>query len=560
VYDDAFVDAAPRPAFLEQERAGVNTVAAAMRWRSAETVDGDGREGQPSFTWIHLYEPHYPYAPPEPFRSQFAADAYAGEVAAVDAALGPILQPILDQGSATDTLVVVTSDHGEALGDHGESTHGIFAYEATLQVPLIVYYPPLFSPGVVDAPVSHVDIAPTILEALGLRAVPGLRGRSLIHLVRTSTRADGFTYFEALSGSLNRGWAPLSGLVVDGMKYIDLPVPELYDLRADPGEARNLAADRPQLAARLQARLRSIARLDVSRVDETAEVRDRLRSLGYVTSTGRGTSKQYTVADDPKRLIHVESALQEIVRLYVDGQTHDALTRARALTAERPGMRVALLQLAHLERETGNLTQAIAALRQAVRIDPGDPEAASLLGASLTEANRPRDAVAVLRPYAAAADADIQVLVALALAEARSGAFPEARRVLDKALLQDRSNAMILVTAGTVELMAGRRAQARAAFESALALSPSLARAHSSLGALAAEEGHLEASLRHWRRAVAIDPGEYEKLLAVALSLARAGRGAEARPHLQLFADAAPAARYAADIAKARQWLDSEQR
>jgi tetratricopeptide (TPR) repeat protein len=295
-------------------------------------------------------------------------------------------------------------------------------------------------------------------------------------------------------------------------------------------------------------------------VDETSEVKQRLRSLGYITSSGRRTSKKYTEADDPKRMIHVENALQEIVRLYLDGQVSDALSRARALSAQYRDNRVALLQLAHLERETGNLAQAIAALKQAVSLDPGDAESASLLGATLTAANKPRDAVDLLRPYATAVDADVQVLVALALAEARTGAFSEALRVLEKALVQDRSNAMILVTAGTVELMAGRRTQARAAFESALAISPENARAHSSLGALAAEQGQLEESLQHWRRAVAIDPGESEKLLAVGFSLARASRTDEARPYLQLFVDAAPPTRYAADIARARSWLDGERR
>jgi arylsulfatase A-like enzyme/Flp pilus assembly protein TadD len=560
VYDDAFVDVAPRPAFLEQERAGEKTVAAAMRWLGADAVNRNGKERQPSFAWIHLYEPHYPYAPPEPYRSRFASDLYAGEVAAVDAALGPLLQPILDQGAQTNALIVVTSDHGEALGDHGESTHGIFAYESTLKVPLLIYYPPLFGARVVDAAVGHVDILPTILEALGMQAPSGLRGRSLLKLTSASEERDDVTYFEALSGSLNRGWAPLAGIVMDGLKYIDLPVPELYDLRADPREAHNVVGERTQQVARFQQLLRSVGSLDARRVDETSEVKQRLRSLGYVTSSGRKAPKTYTEADDPKRMIHVEHDLQEIIRLYLDGNPKAALSRARVLSGQQPDNRIVLLQLAQLERDTGNLGQAIAALKHAVSLDPGDAESASLLGATLTAANKPREAVDLLRPYAAATDADVQVLVALALAEARTGAYPDALRVLEKALVQDRSNAMILVTAGTVELMAGRRAQARAAFESALAISPDNARAHSSLGALAAEEGQLEESLQHWRRAVAIDPDEFERLLAIGVSLARAGRTDEARPHLRLFVDTAPSQRYAADIARARNWLDPERR
>ena len=558
VYDDAFVDAAPRPALLEQERAGKETIAAASRWVASPSVEAAGTT-PPWFAWIHLYEPHYPYAPPEPLASRFRSDRYAGEVAAADAALAPLLQPILDRGVAADTLVVVTSDHGESLGDHGEATHGIFAYEAALRVPLLVYYPPRLPPAVIHAPVSHVDILPTILDLLGLPASDGVRGRSLIDdaLARDGER---LTYFEALSGSLNRGWAPLTGIVAEGFKYIDLPVPELYDLRSDPTESRNLADKERARVEAYRRELRLLATPEVTRVDETAEVKDRLRALGYIASGSSMPKPAYTVADDPKNLIAVESSLQEVVRLYLAGDVPAALARVRDVLASHPDMRVALLQRAHLEREAGNLPAGIEALQRAVKMSPGDSEAVSLLGAYLTGAGRPREAAKVLQPYAGAADADPQVLVALALAEARSSRFDEALRVLDRARAQDPSNAMLLVTVGTVELMAGRTPQARTAFESALARNPNIARAHSSIAALDAEAGRIDESLARWRRAVALDPAEYGTVLAIGISLARAGRAADARPYLQLFADSAPAPRYAEDISRARAWLSGNRR
>ena len=556
VYDDAFVDAAARPAFLEQERAGITTVAAARRWLQARREDG-----KPWFGWVHLYEPHYPYEPPEPFATRFSRDPYAGEVAATDAALGPLLQPFLDAGAATDTMVVLTSDHGESLGDHGEATHGIFAYEATLRVPLVLYYPPLLASRVIDTAASHVDIVPIILATLGLPPPTGLRGRTLADLARPPAAAA-VTYFEALSGSLNRGWAPLAGVVSNGIKFIDLPIPELYDLRVDPGERRNLADTRPQELADRRELLRSFENIEVRRVDETSDVKERLRALGYVASSPRSSRRAYTEADDPKRLIGVETDLQDIVGLSLAGRTREALARARGLVARYPDMRVALLQLAHLERESGNLPVAIETLRQALNVSPGDAESASLLGAYLTAANRPREAVEILQPYARASDADTQVLTALALAEARAGGFAEARRVLDRARAQDPSNAMLWVTTGTVALMAGQLGEARAAFEAALAINPNLARAHSSLGALAAEEGHHEQALQHWRQALALDVDEAQKLLGVALSFIRGPRKAEARPYLQLFVDEAPnlPSRYAADVHKAHEWLRRERR
>ena len=150
--------------------------------------------------------------------------------------------------------------------------------------------------------------------------------------------------------------------------------------------------------------------------------------------------------------------------------------------------------------------------------------------------------------------------MALALAQARAGAFAEARQALDRARAQDRSNAMLLVTTGTVELMGGQLGQARSAFESALAINPNLAAGHSALGALAAEEGRHDQALEHWRRALALDDDEAPKLLGVGVSFARRKRDAEARRYLQLFVAAASPTRYAPDIAKAREWLSRERR
>src|SRR5439155_2579659 len=161
---------------------------------------------------------------PEPFATRYRQAPYLGEVSAADAALAPLLSPILDQGAGARTLVVVTGDHGESLGEHGERTHGLFAYDATLRVPLIVYQPRLASPRVVDDPVRHVDILPTVLDAVGMALPSGLDGTSLLAVLATGRSAAAPSYFEALSASLNRGCAPLVGVASGSLKYIDLPI------------------------------------------------------------------------------------------------------------------------------------------------------------------------------------------------------------------------------------------------------------------------------------------------------------------------------------------------
>jgi tetratricopeptide (TPR) repeat protein len=567
-YDDSFVDATPGPAFLIQERSGLATAALARRWL-------DENREQPFFCWVHVYEPHFPYAPPEPYASRFRDEPYHGDVAAADAALAPLVQPILDAGRNGRTLVVLTSDHGESLGEHSEGTHGIFAYEAALKVPLVLYAPGRLDPAVVSKPARHVDLLPTMLDALGIAAPEGIAGRSLIPFVRSglsrtgtgsglsrtlpedgATRDDG-TYFEALSGSLNRGWAPLHGVIRDRVKYIDLPIPELYDLRADPREERNLADSDPRRRDELRQLLASFRSADrgVARREEAADARERLRSLGYVTTAGTSSRDRYTEADDPKRLIGLDTMLQDVVGLYLSGDLPGALVRCRELVRRRPQMAVSLVSLGYLERESGNLPAAISALRKAVALNPEDPEALALLGASLVAAGQAAEAASLLEPHSLRDDADVQVLVSRALALGRLGRTADALATLAAAREREPSNAMLLVESGTVRLMTEDRTGARADFESALRINPNVARAHSSLGVLATEEGRAAEALEHWKAAVALDPREHEKLLALGVYHWRSGRPQEARPYLEFFLASAPPARYAREIEQVRAWL-----
>jgi tetratricopeptide (TPR) repeat protein len=549
VYEDAFAESAARPALVEAERAGPETVALARRFLESGTG--------PYFCWVHLFEPHFPYAPPEPIASRFRGRPYDGEVAAADAALGPLLGPLLDAGRDGRALVVVTSDHGESLGEHGEATHGIFAYEATLRVPLILYQPRLFAPRVVAGTARHVDVLPTVLDALALPLPEGLPGRSLLPAAAGLGEGGPETvYFEALSGQLHRGWAPLKGVLRDGTKYVELPIPELYDLRRDPGEADDLAAREPGRVERMRALLAPFQSAD-ARPQARAEAREtleRLRSLGYLTGAVPARER-YTELDDPKRLIAVDALLHEVVGLSLAGERAAALERCRELVRRHPRMALGLLQLALLERESGELAAAAATLRRALTLNPQDTTAAALLGATLTQLGRAADAVALLEPFARRAAPDLEVLTTHALALASLGRPQQGLASLARGRELDASNAMLLVGAGTIHVMAGDAARAREAFAAALALNPGVARAHSSLGVLAAEGGRVEQAIEHWRAAVRLDPREHEKLLTFGLELARRGRIAQARPLLEFFAASAPRVAYARELERVRSLL-----
>lgn len=399
-YDDRLSSAA-RPAFLEQERPGMETVAHARAWLDREP-------GTPTFCWVHLYEPHYPYTPPEPFASTFRDNPYAGDVAAADAAVGRLIEPLLNAGASGRTLVVFTADHGESLGEHGEATHGIFAYEATLRVPLIFYAPGTLTPAV-KSDARHVDILPTVLHLLSIPIPASLDGRDLFGPESSGTDAAR-SYFEAFSGALNRGWAPIRGIVDRGLKYIDLPIPELYDLHADPREARNLAGDRRDEVRALKAAVDAFPRdLPRTPVAEDPGTSAKLRSLGYV-SGHEAIRQHYTDADDPKTLIGIDGELQEIVSAYLAGRGPEALQKAKALTARQPRMAIGWLELAHLARESGDLKGAIVALQRAHALNTSNTETASLLGGYLTQDGRATDAVSLLSPYATSPEPDVDVL------------------------------------------------------------------------------------------------------------------------------------------------------
>ncbi len=238
-----------RAAFVE--RTAERTTGAVLRWL------GTAAPSAPWFLWVHYFDPHAPYEPPPEQAARFAGRPYDGEVAFVDAQLGRLLQAVENGNRGRETLVLVTSDHGESLGEHGEETHGVFIYDATLRVPLV-----LAGPGVPRGRVSHtvargIDVAPTLLALAGAPPLRGAQGRSLVPSLSGEELDDAPTYVESLFVALNLGWAPLHGWRTARMKLIDAPQPELYALDQDPREQTNLAAARAGDALALRAALKT---------------------------------------------------------------------------------------------------------------------------------------------------------------------------------------------------------------------------------------------------------------------------------------------------------------
>ena len=544
VYDDRFGHAEGPSDFTIAERPADTVVAAARAWIEQQS----GRW----FAWVHLYDPHAVYRPPAPFDQRYASSPYHGEVAYTDYALGPLLETA--GGGQRPTLTIVTADHGEALGDHGELTHGLFAYEATLRVPLIVAQlsatrgTTVETEGLVSTdPVRHVDIVPSILDALDLPVPPSLPGRSL--LAGESAPTEPLSYFEAMSASLNRGWAPLQGVLAGRDKYIDLPLPELYDLSTDPTEGTNLVAARADRSRALEALLDDLpspGAID-RRVEETAEVMQRLASLGYFRPA-RTAKETYTADDDPKRLAHLDSAIHEGVDLYQRQRPREAIAIYRDVIAQRPDMELGYRHLAFLHWEIGEVTNAIATLNQAREAGVASPSVEGQLGIYLAESGSAEEAIPLLEALVSMERPELDPLNALGIAYARRGDAVRALETFDRVLALDPDSGMAFENMGAVHLQRDDLDAAGAAFERAVALAPRSSRAHAGLGVVQLQSGDRQAALGSWTRAVDLDPANYDALFNLATELVNAGDLTAARPYLEQFVRTAPPAFYLEDI------------
>jgi len=540
VYDESFPRGSDPAEFVMAERRGDQVVAAAVAW-------WNGQRGKRRFLWVHLYDPHAAYTPPEPFASRYRDNPYLGEVAAADSFLAPLLQPFA-AGKEPAALLVVTADHGEALGDHGELTHGLFAYEATLKVPLVVWGAGV-APGRDGRPARHVDIVPTVLAYLGLQAPPELPGRSL--LAASEGRPE--SYFEALSTSLNRGWAPLRGLLRERRKLIDLPLPELYDLASDPGEKKNLYAVDRRTAHALRAALPRAAAWPPPKGAVSAEEEARLRSLGYAAGAAPAKAA-YGAADDPKTLIGIDQRLHQVVDAYSRRRYEEAAALARQVIAERPDLAEAYEQEALALRQLERHGEAIAALQNALRHGVDRESIRRQLGLALSEAGRSREAVAVLEPLAPSPYADPATLNALGIALSDAGRHGDALAVLERVAGRYPNDPKAFENLGIVALRMDQPEKARSELQRALALNPSLPISWNTLGVALYRLQGAAPALDAWERSVALDPRQYDASFNIGLVAMQAGRREQARAAFTRFLATAPASRRD-DIAQARRLL-----
>jgi arylsulfatase A-like enzyme/Flp pilus assembly protein TadD len=366
------------------ERRGMEVVQHAETWLNAHPAG-------PHFVWVHLYDPHDPYEPPPPYSEIYKDRLYDGEIAYADSALGHFLAYLKKQGWYESSLIVVVGDHGEGLGEHHEDTHGIFLYDSTTHVPLLVKLPEQREAGrTVEAQVRTTDIMPSILEVLGVLAPARLDGESLGPFL-TGTGAAPRTVFGETDYPLRFGWAPLRSVRKEGLKFIEAPKPELYDLPSDPNELQNHYVPwdpRVQKLRKILAELsaKSPAPAKTSPATVSAGTIDELHALGYLGSADAGSATDVpepSLLPDPKDKIEEQNLLHTAMMASEDGETDKARAALEKVLQLDDRSVLALSQLGRLEMSSGNYAKAAGYLRRAHAARPDDAAAAFEYGRAL---------------------------------------------------------------------------------------------------------------------------------------------------------------------------------
>jgi choline-sulfatase len=437
------------------------------------------------FAWIHLYDPHTPYAPPEPFASRYAGHPYNGEVAFVDSQVARVVDRLKALGVYDRTVIAVVGDHGESLGDHGETTHGFFIYNSVTHVPFVIRAPfSLTQARRVADPVREVDVMPTVLDLLGVEGPAKIAGVSLTPLMTGAKKELGLdAYSEAMYPLHHYGWNDLRALRAGRYKVIDAPRPELYDIDRDPGETKNLFEERRSMGDAMLAQLRrqeqgfDKATASMPAEDVDPESRARLAALGYVGSFVASASEPRTGRADPKDKIGLFNKLNGVTDLARESDD-----------AGRPSPTV------------------IATLEEVLREDPQVIDAWFMLGTHYLTHREPAKSIEYLKKaLSIKPDYDLAVMN-LARAYRALGDDDAALSGFERYLQLDPKDAYVRYQMGEIWLDRGNREKAEALFRQALELDSQVAAAKNALGVIALDRGDVAGAERLVREALAIKP------------------------------------------------------
>jgi arylsulfatase A-like enzyme/Flp pilus assembly protein TadD len=498
--------------FSYVERPAEVVIQNAMEWLKVQE--------KPWFLWIHCFDPHQQYNPPEPFKTQYRDSPYNGEVAYVDHELGKLFSYLKNNRLKDKTVIIFTGDHGESLGQHGETTHGYFAYNSTLWIPLIIHSPGK-KPVVVDQHVCHVDIYPTVCDILNIPTPDFCQGISLDPALKGKNPKDldsRAIYFESLYPYYSRGWAPLTGIIQNRIKYVDSPIPELYDLEKDFDEIEN-QADGKNLNPyrdRLEEVLEELSYSGETTAEKNVDraTMERLRSLGYISAPQASLKQDFTAQDDLKVLLPYQNQLQKAMGMYHKGNVDEGIDILQKIVRERKDFDQAYAYLATLYKVKRDYKRAVEILKEGYRNCPTSYKVITTFGIFLTEVHEYDAAIQILQHGLELIDYDPDLWNYLGVAYWRKGDLDEALETFDRSLSLDHNYSIAFNNKGSVYLSRflttrDRSDLDRAAenFNKSIQLDPGYASAYNGLGAALSQAGDIEGAILSWEKAVEINPG-----------------------------------------------------
>ncbi len=502
VYDDGYEKVSTHK-FAYGERAAENVIQNALGW-----VD---KQNTRWFLWIHCFDPHDPYDPPDPFKDLYKNNPYDGEVAHVDFALGRLLGFLKEKNLFNKTIVIFTSDHGESLGQHGEIYHGYYAYNSILWIPLILSIPGI-NPSRVDHYVSHIDIFPTLCDLLQIEKPPFLQGQSLLPAIKNKRMPNGTIYIESLFPYLNRGWAPIRGFIQGKEKFIDSPIPELYNLEKDFDEANNLAEH-----VELNRYRNHLARIieNLSLPEKTANKKhiDReamkiLSSLGYISSPQLSTKKTFGPEDDVKMLLPHGNRAEVAMDLYRKGDTQNAILMLKKIIEEERKIDLAYAYLAEIYQNTGRQDEALEVLELGIERHPSSFMILTNYSHYLISAERYDRVIQVItKNITNRINSDPEIWNCLGFAYWKTGNDVDAIDAFERAISLDNEYANVFNNLGALYFSLFNKTniqkyctQALHYYKKAIELDPNHIPAYNWLGLIHRKLGNLEEAIYFWEK------------------------------------------------------------
>jgi arylsulfatase A-like enzyme/Flp pilus assembly protein TadD len=496
-------------------------------------------QNTPWFLWIHCWDPHDPYEPPEPFKTKFSKNPYDGEVAYVDHVLGRLFEFLKKNKLWENSLVILTGDHGESLWDHDEETHGIFAYNSTIWIPLIIHAPGTKSRRV-DQNVSHVDIFPTVCDVLEIDKPDFCQGVSLLPALRGKKIRARPIYFESLYPYYSRSWAPLTGYIDKDEKFMESPVPELYNLKEDFEELHNLAEDKKLDS--YQKKLDEIVQESAREGSQNARqkldrrVLERLRSLGYINDSPGIEQKTFGPEHDVKVLIRYHNKSVEATSLFNEDRTEDAIRLLKEIITERKDIGIAYKILADIYDKEDRINDALLVLKEGLEAVPSYYENFYSYVTLLMSLGRYDEVIsAILENRLLKKEIDPEIWNFLGLAYWNKGHFSEAQRAYERSISLDKKYAVAYNNLATLHLYFYKERKdpseydtAIGYFKEAIALDPFYSEAYQGLGIAYLGTQRYNEAVGCFEEILKLRPDDVHTMLYLGLSFRGAGNLSDA--------------------------------